>query len=106
MLHDYHFYAAPRMIRAAHPEVTLQQFVHIPWPQPQQWQTLPDAMVRDICDGLLANDTVAFQTDEDVENFLATCRAYLGSAGPGLGAPRRNRVPRPQHDRLVEPDLR
>jgi len=36
-------------------------------------------MVREICDGLLANDTVAFQTDEDVENFLATCRAYLGS---------------------------
>jgi len=78
MLHDYHFYAAPRMIRAAHPEVTLQQFVHIPWPDPQQWQALPDAMVREICDGLLANDTVAFQTDEDVENFLATCRAYLG----------------------------
>ena len=79
MLHDYHFYAAPRMIRAAHPEVTLQQFVHIPWPEPQEWQVLPEEMVREICDGLLANDTVAFQTNEDVENFLATCRAYLGS---------------------------
>jgi trehalose 6-phosphate synthase len=78
MLHDYHFYAAPRMIRAAHPDVTLQQFVHIPWPEPQQWQSLPDAIVREICDGVLANDTVVFQTDEDVENFLATCRAYLG----------------------------
>jgi trehalose 6-phosphate synthase len=79
MLHDYHFYAAPRMIRAAQPDVTLQQFIHIPWPEPQQWQALPEAMVRDICDGLLANDTIAFQTDEDVENFLATCRAYLGA---------------------------
>jgi trehalose 6-phosphate synthase len=79
MLHDYHFYAAPRMIRAACPEVTLQQFIHIPWPEPQEWRALPDATVRDICDGLLANDTVAFQTDEDVENFLATCRAYLGA---------------------------
>lgn len=79
MLHDYHFYAAPRMIRSARPEVTLQQFIHIPWPEPQQWQALPDAMVREICDGLLANDTIAFQTDEDVENFLATCRAYLGA---------------------------
>lgn len=78
MLHDYHFYAAPRMIREAHPEVTLQQFIHIPWPEPQQWQVLPDTIVREICDGLLANDTIAFQTDEDVENFLATCRAYLG----------------------------
>lgn len=79
MLHDYHFYAAPRMIRAAHPNVTLQQFVHIPWPEPQEWRVMPESLVRDICDGLLANDTVAFQTDEDVENFLATCRAYLGS---------------------------
>lgn len=80
MLHDYHFYAAPRMIRAARPEVTLQQFIHIPWPEAVAWQALPDAMVREICDGLLANDTIAFQTDEDVENFLATCRAYLGEA--------------------------
>jgi len=79
MLHDYHFYAAPRMIRDARPDVTLQQFVHIPWPEPQQWHALPDDLVREICDGLLANDTVSFQTDEDVENFLATCRAYLGS---------------------------
>lgn len=79
MLHDYHFYAAPRMIRAARPDVTLQQFIHIPWPQPQEWQALPDSMVRELCDGILANDTVAFQTDEDVENFLATCRAYLGA---------------------------
>lgn len=78
MIHDYHFYAAPRMVRDSHPGVTLQQFIHIPWPEPQEWQALPEAMVREICDGLLANDTVAFQTDEDVENFLATCRAYLG----------------------------
>src|SRR5690606_10222674 len=37
----------------------------------------PDEIVREICDGLLANDSVAFQTDEAVENFMATCRAYL-----------------------------
>ncbi len=78
MLHDYHLYLAPRLIRDARPNATLQQFVHIPWPGPQAWQVLPDGLVRDILDGLLANDSIAFQTDADVENFLATCRAYLG----------------------------
>ena len=34
MLHDYHLYLAPRMIRDARPEPLLQQFIHIPWPEP------------------------------------------------------------------------
>jgi trehalose 6-phosphate synthase len=78
MLHDYHLYLAPRQIRTARPQATLQQFVHIPWPAPEAWLTLPDCIVRGICDGLLANDSIGFQTDACVENFLATCRAYLG----------------------------
>ena len=35
--------------------------------------------MKEICGGLLANDSIVFQTDEAVNNFLATCRAYLGS---------------------------
>jgi trehalose 6-phosphate synthase len=34
--------------------------------------------VRRICAGLLANDSVVFQTEASVEAFLATCHAYLG----------------------------
>ncbi len=79
MLHDYHLYLAPRFIRNARPQATLQHFVHIPWPQPEVWRALPDGLVREICGGLLANDSIVFQTDESVNNFLATCRAYLGS---------------------------
>jgi trehalose 6-phosphate synthase len=78
MLHDYHLYLAPRIVRAARPMAALQHFVHIPWPGPAAWRLLPEAIVRRICAGLLANDSVVFQTDESVENFLATCRAYLG----------------------------
>src|SRR5690606_8627165 len=62
MLHDYHLYLAPRFIRAARPDVTLQQFVHIPWPEPRAWQVLPDGIVREILAGLLANDSITFQT--------------------------------------------
>jgi trehalose 6-phosphate synthase len=78
MLHDYHLYLAPRIIRAARPMAALQHFVHIPWPAPTAWHILPEVIVRRICAGLLANDSVVFQTDAYVENFLATCRAYLG----------------------------
>jgi trehalose 6-phosphate synthase len=79
MLHDYHLYLAPRLIRAARPQAALQHFVHIPWPAAPVWQALPMRIVGDICDGLLGNDSVVFQTEESVENFLDTCRVYLGS---------------------------
>ncbi len=78
MLHDYHLYLAPRLIRAVRPMAALQHFVHIPWPGPAAWRLLPEPIVRRICGGLLANDSVVFQTEASVENFLATCRAYLG----------------------------
>jgi trehalose 6-phosphate synthase len=36
--------------------------------------------VRRLCAGLLANDSIVFQTEASVANFLATCRAYLTEA--------------------------
>ena len=80
MLHDYHLYTAARMIRAARPRAALQHFIHIPWPGPAEWRRLPDAIVRRICAGLLANDSIVFQTEASVAAFLATCRAYLPDA--------------------------
>jgi trehalose 6-phosphate synthase len=77
MLHDYHFYLAPRMVRALRPDVTLQHFVHIPWPASHSWSALPAKMVSALCRGLLGNDSLTFQTEESVENFLATCAIYL-----------------------------
>ncbi len=80
MLHDYHLYLTPRMIRDARPRAVLQMFVHIPWPQPEVWQALPVEIVAELCDGLLGNDSVVFQTEDSVEAFMATCRAYLPGA--------------------------
>jgi trehalose 6-phosphate synthase len=78
MLHDYHLYVAPRLIRDAQPRAVLQQFVHIPWPDPEAWRILPEGIVRRICDGLLGNDSLVFQTEASVDAFMATCAAYLG----------------------------
>jgi trehalose 6-phosphate synthase len=79
-VHDYHLYAAPRMIRDRVPDAVLQHFVHIPWPAPDAWDHLPRWLVGSICDGLLACDSVAFQTQESADNFLETCGAFLRGA--------------------------
>jgi trehalose 6-phosphate synthase len=78
MLHDYHFYLAPGIIRRSYPAVAMQQFIHIPWPGLLDWEALPADIVRSICRGLLGNDSLVFQTDASVDNFLSTCAVYLG----------------------------
>jgi len=77
MLNDYHLYAAPLFIRNRRPDATLQHFIHIPWPEPSAWRVLRWPIVQSICEGLLANDSVVFQTDQFARNFIDTCRLYL-----------------------------
>jgi trehalose 6-phosphate synthase len=76
--HDYHLYLAPRLVRAQRPEATLMHFVHVPWPQPDQWGVLPKAMRCAIHEGLSANDVIGFQTDRWRRNFIYSARELLG----------------------------
>jgi trehalose 6-phosphate synthase len=78
LVQDYQLYLVPTMVREAIPDVTLQQFIHIPWPTPQYWKVLPDKMRDPIVEGLLGNDIVGFQTPRDCRNFLLTCEENLG----------------------------
>ncbi|MGD0115900.1 MAG: trehalose-6-phosphate synthase [Dehalococcoidia bacterium] len=80
MLHDYHLYAAPLFIRNLCPGVALQHFIHIPWPGLEAWQDLPRQIVDSIFEGLLANDSVVFQTEKWAQDFLLTCWAFFPSA--------------------------
>ena len=75
---DYHLYLLPRLVRQRLPDVTMQHFVHIPWPTAEYWKVLPEQMRNAIFDGLLANDVVGFQTERDVRHFLAGCEELLG----------------------------
>lgn len=77
MLHDYHLYLAPQVIRGARPEAFLHYFVHIPWPQPDAWRVLPPHVRESILRGLLANDIVAFHTDRYAQNFLRSVQELL-----------------------------
>lgn len=78
MLHDYHLYTAPAMIRAARPDALLYHFVHIPWTQPDSWRILPSRVREAIFDGLLANDIIGFHTTSYCNNFLSCCKRLMG----------------------------
>ena len=84
MVHDYHLYLTPRMVRALlrpSERPTISHFVHIPWPGPDYWSILPPAMRTAILEGLLGADIVGFQTHDDVLNFIRTCQQYLTRVG-------------------------
>jgi trehalose 6-phosphate synthase len=80
MLHDYHLYLAPMMIRQRHPKVVIHQFIHIPWPDVRCWHFLPSNIVRDIYRGLVGNDIIGFQTERDARNFLEGAQTLLEDA--------------------------
>ncbi|MDQ3849810.1 MAG: trehalose-6-phosphate synthase [Actinomycetota bacterium] len=77
MVHDYHLYTLPAMVRRARPDVFLHHFVHIPWTQPDAWRVLPTWIRRAIFDGLLANDIIGFHTRSYRWNFLQCCRDLM-----------------------------
>jgi trehalose 6-phosphate synthase len=77
MLHDYHLYTCPALIRAARPDAFLQHFVHIPWSQPDSWRILPARMREEIYRGLLANDVIGFHTTAYCRNFLHCCHELM-----------------------------
>ncbi len=80
MVHDYHLYTMPGVIREARPDVFLHHFIHIPWTQPDAWRVLPNQIRDEIYRGVLANDIVGFHTQSYKRNFLLCCRELLEDA--------------------------
>src|ERR687898_1265207 len=77
--HDYHLYLAPRLVREARPEATLQHFVHIPWAQADYWHVLPLQIRQQVHEGILANDVVGFHTPRWSRSFLRCCEDFVGA---------------------------
>src|ERR1700712_2487518 len=77
MVHDYHLYTLPALVRKARPDAFLHHFIHIPWTQPDAWRVLPRGVRREIYEGLLANDIIGFHTRSYRWNFLQCCRDLM-----------------------------
>jgi trehalose 6-phosphate synthase len=79
MVHDYHLYTLPELVRRARPDVFLHHFVHIPWTQPDAWRVLPTRIRHELYAGLLANDIIGFHTQAYRRNFLQCCRELVAA---------------------------
>src|SRR6476469_3410187 len=77
MVHDYHLYTLPGLVRQARPDVFLHHFIHIPWTQSDSWRVLPRRIREEIYTGLLANDIIGFHTRSYRRNFLQCCRDLM-----------------------------
>ncbi len=77
MIHDYHLYTLPGLVRKARPDAFLHHFIHIPWTQSDAWRVLPSQIREEIFTGLLANDIVGFHTRSYRRNFLQCCRDLM-----------------------------
>src|SRR5271168_2665287 len=79
MVHDYHLYTLPELVRRARPDVFLHHFVHIPWTQPDAWRVLPTRIRQEIYAGLLANDIIGFHTNAYRLNFMQCCQDLVAA---------------------------
>ena len=77
MVHDYHLYTLPGLIRHARPDAFLHHFVHIPWSQADSWRVLPSILRREVYDGILSNDIIGFHTRSYRRNFLQCCEDLM-----------------------------
>jgi len=78
MVHDYHLYTLPALVRRERPDAFLHHFVHIPWTQSDAWRVLPAPIRREIYDGILSNDIVGLHTRAYRRSFLQCCRDLMG----------------------------
>src|SRR5437763_12960394 len=78
MVHDYHLYTLPGLIRRARPDAFLHHFVHIPWSQSDSWRVLPTVIRNEIYEGILSNDIIGFHTRHYRLNFLQCCQDLMG----------------------------
>ena len=71
-IQDYHLALVAAELRKRVPETRTALFWHIPWPHPDRLRICP--WRREIMQGLLANDLLAFQLERDRRNFLQCVR--------------------------------
>ncbi len=78
LVHDYHLYLLPSLLRQAFPGIPILHFTHIPFPKPEILRWLPEIWRSAILCGLLGADVVGLQTEADAENFMQCCHDFLG----------------------------
>jgi alpha,alpha-trehalose-phosphate synthase [UDP-forming] len=69
-IQDFHFGLVPRMLKESSANLVVAHFWHIPWPNPEVFQTFP--WKEELLEGLLGNDLLGFHLRYHCQNFLDT----------------------------------
>jgi trehalose 6-phosphate synthase len=77
-IHDYHLMLAARELRDAGVDLPIGFFLHIPFPPPDLFETLP--WRYEIAGALLSCDLLGFQSNRDRKNFLECVREMAPGA--------------------------
>jgi trehalose 6-phosphate synthase len=77
IIYDYHLYLLPSLLRQTFPRTPILHFTHIPFPQVPALKLLPSKWRQSILLGLLGANIVGFQTEADVQGFIACCKELL-----------------------------
>jgi len=74
-IHDYHLLLVPGMIRKKLPDAQIGFFLHTAFPSSEVFRCL--SVRKELLEGVLGANLVAFQSKEYAEHFLTTCSRLL-----------------------------
>jgi len=76
IIHDYHLLLLPSMLRQRIPHMYIAFFLHIPFPSSEFLRCLPRR--KDVLEGVLGANLVAFQAHGYSRHFVSCCTRILG----------------------------
>ncbi|MGH3323277.1 MAG: alpha,alpha-trehalose-phosphate synthase (UDP-forming), partial [Streptomyces sp.] len=79
LVQDYHLTLVPGLLRRRRPDLRIGHFSHTPWAPPDYYRMLPDAVARDVLEGILGADRAAFLTRRWARAFADCCAEVLGA---------------------------
>jgi trehalose 6-phosphate synthase len=80
VVQDYHLCLVPRMLAELRPGLPVAHFSHTPWAPPDYFRVLPDAVAREVLEGILGADHAGFLCQRWADAFADCCAAVLGAA--------------------------
>lgn len=88
-IHDYHLCLVPQMVRQKLPDAQIGFFLHTAFPSSEVFRCL--AARKELLNGMLGANLVAFQTHEYAHHFLQTCSRILSVEATEDGVQLENR---------------
>ena len=79
MVQDYHLALVPAMLARQLPGIRIAHFSHTPWAPPDYYRLLPDAVGRELLEGMLGAAHAGFHSERWASAFLDCCEEILGA---------------------------